>query len=568
MFILSRVFNIFRDSADADISEESSFKAAFANVSNVLMLVQSLILGLQALIKEDPILASLNLIFSLFFVTYFVVTHVVKKDRYLNILDRMAIFTYFIVLYITCTRYEISGLTITIYPFIAMMLHGRHVGATLGAIQLGLILFYYIVFVRLVGFGEFNTPSTADTVTMAIAQVISIFVFYVALRWFTTLVYEKNREISLLIEERKMEGDLVNKLSLCIERPLRDISQASAILVSEPMTEKQSDLCEIVRNSTLNAINNVNAVRKASIRNIPIIPAELKVINITQFLGPILKCFRPKDPTITHSFSLANNVPEEVRGNSILTRKVMVNTLDQLERNIQISQSDFTLLISRANVISKEIVLDFNFDILYNFELDRREMSVSEDHLIDFLGLNVTKRIVESEGGTFLATSSNKGIKINFTIIYKDIVDNDEADIEKINKIKKNLSVKVPINEVVALVMTEDDLLWAKLDASLDGVCAERVRTKSLKDAIKIFSNRMIGIIFTDHTSDSAQGTKLITQIRDAECGVLRNTPIIDIVDPHSEEQISASVHAGFDQTLTMPVESEAVLNVMRSFFV
>ena len=568
MFILSRVFNLFRDSADADISEESSFKVAFSNVSNTLMLAQSLILGLRALVENDALLASMNLLFSLFFITYFVVMYVVKKDRYVNIMDRMAIFVYFIVVYITCTRYGFSGLTITIYPFIAMMLHGRHVGATLGTVQLGIILLYYIVFVRLFGIGETHAPSLQDTIMMTIAQVISIFIFYVALRWFTTLVYEKNREVSILTEERKMEGDLVNRLSHCVERPLRDISQASAILVSETMTEKQADLCNLIRTSTLNAINNVNAVRRASIRNIPLIPAELKVINITQLLGPILRVFRPKDPEIIHSFTLASNVPEEVRGNSILTRRVFVNTLDALEQSIKLSQSTLNLLVSRANTTSKGIELNFNFEIIYNFELDRREMSVSETHLIDFLGLNVTKRIVESEGGTFVAVHTGKGINIDFTIHYRAIDEDDGIDIEIINNAKKALQTKIQLSEAVILVMTENDLIWARLSSALESVCAATIRTKTVRDAVKAFSDRKVNAIFTDLTSDNAQGPRLVPLIRDAESGMVRNVPIIDLIDPRSDEQLSASVHANFDKTLHIPLDTNAAVDTLRSLFV
>lgn len=567
MFILSRVFNLFRDSADADISEESSFKAAFSNVSNTLMLAQSLILGLRALVANDAVLASMNLLFSLFFITYFVVMYVVKKDRYVNIMDRMAIFIYFIVVYITCTRYGFSGLTITIYPFIAMMLHGRHVGATLGTVQLGIILLYYIVFVRLFGIGETHAPSLQDTVMMTIAQVISIFIFYVALRWFTTLVYEKNREVSILTEERKMEGDLVNRLSHCVERPLRDISQASAILVSETMTEKQADLCNLIRASTLNAINNVNAVRRASIRNIPLIPAELKVINITQLLGPILRVFRPQNPEIVHSFTLASNVPEEVRGNSILTRRVFVNTLDALEQSIQLSQSTLNLLVSRANTISKGIELNFNFEIIYNFELDRREMSVSETHLIDFLGLNVTKRIVESEGGTFVTAQTDKGINIDFTIHYRAIDEDDGIDIEIINNAKKALQTNIPLSEAVILIMTENDLIWARLSSALENVCAATIRTKTVRDAVKAFSDRKVNAIFTDLTSDNAQGPRLVPLIRDAESGMVRSVPIIDLIDPRSDEQLYASVHANFDKTLHIPLDTNAAVDTLRTFF-
>lgn len=200
------------------MSEESSFKAAFSNVTNVLMLAQSLILGVNSLINEDAILSSINLLFSLFFITYFVILYVVKGDKYVNMLDRLAIFAYFIIVYVSCTRYKVEGVTLTIYPFIAMILHGRHVGSILAGIQLAIIVAYYLVAVRIFGFGADVAPTFTTTLTTAVMQLISIFIFYVAIRWFTSLVYEKNREVAILSEERNMTADAINRLFRCVDR--------------------------------------------------------------------------------------------------------------------------------------------------------------------------------------------------------------------------------------------------------------------------------------------------------------------------------------------------------------
>lgn len=569
MFILSRVFNLFRDSADSDVSEESSFKAAFSNVTNVLMLAQSLILGVNSLINEDAILSSINLLFSLFFITYFVILYVVKGDKYVNMLDRLAIFAYFIIVYVSCTRYKVEGVTLTIYPFIAMILHGRHVGSILAGIQLAIIVAYYLVAVRIFGFGADVAPTFTTTLTTAVMQLISIFIFYVAIRWFTSLVYEKNREVAILSEERNMTADAINRLFRCVDRPLRDISAASAVLATEHLNSKQTDLCSIVNASVLNAINNVNAVRKASKLTIPIIPSEVKKFNLYQTMGAMLRLHRSVDPqNKPHSFSLGSGVPEVIRGNSILTRRVVLSILDALERCIGLSQSGMKVLVTRENVITKDILLHFNLDILYNLDVDRREISVSEDHLVDFLGLGVTKRVIESEGGHFNVASEGGGIKIDFTIRYRsaDSAD-DEVDLNFINKAKAALSVNVPLSEATFLIMTDSDLMWGKVSAAFDGFCAQTLRARTAREAVSIFTNAKVDAVITDLTSDDGQGQRLVSMIRDAECGLRRSVPVVDIADMTSDEQMSASLHACFDSTIPLPFEPDKARDALRPYF-
>ena len=570
MFILSRVFTLFRDSADADISEESSFKAAFSNVTNVLMLAQSLVLGVNSLINEDAVLASINLLFSLFFVTYFVILYIVRGDRYVNILDRMAMFVYFVIVYISCTRYKVEGITITIYPFIAMILHGRHVGSMLAAVQLGIIVLYYVVAVRLLGFGGDSVPTFTNTLTTVVMQLVSIFIFYVAIRWLTSLVYEKNREVNILSEEKEMDANVISRLSHCIDRPLRDISQATAVLVTERMSAKQSELCEIIRTSSLNAISNLNAVRRAVELSIPIIPAEIKRINLYQLVGSMLRLYRSSDPQAKpHGLTLGGGVPEQLRGNSILTRRVVLNILDALNKGVGLSQSSLSVLITRENVITKEIVLHFCFDVQYNLDLDKREISVSEDHLVDFLMLGVTKRIVESEKGYFNVTSADGGIKIDFTIAFRALEDEEDVlDTEFIDKTKAVLSVSVNLEDATFLVMTDSDILWAKVSSAFEGYCGETLRARSVRETMKIFSSRRVDVVLTDLTSDGGQGQRLVQMVRDAESGMRRSVPVIDLVDPASEEQLWASAHACFDESLSLPFDSDKARNAILQYFV
>lgn len=567
MFILSKAFNLFKVQADADLSEASAFKTAFSNVVNLLMLVQSLVLGLRTLLSEDSVLSSVNLIFSLVFVTYFVMTYIVKVDRFINTIDRIAIFFYFIIIYITCSQYSIIGVTITIYPFIAIILSGRHVGAVLSFVQAAIVVAYYFVFVEFLGIASSSVFTLSGTLTIVLIQIINIFIYYVAVRWLSGLVYDKNREVAIINEDLATQHDLVRRLSACVDKPLRDISEASAVLVGERLNPMQSELSAIIRSSALNAINNVNAVRKASRLSIPIVPVEIIKFNIYTLLGNLLKLYRPKDTTrVAHKYSLGNGVPEILLGNSILTRQVFLNVMDALDAAVELGDCPMNVSANREDLVVKDILLRFTIIVDHDLEIDRREVTYHEGSLIDQLNLDVTKRIVESEGGFMTAILEDKKIKIEFTIKYQPAV-GDEIDPELVRSARAALNVSVPMRQASLLIVTEDDNLWLDMTDSLRQCFAQVKRAQSRERAIRVFTSSLIDAVIVDTAFDPDCGARLLASLRDAESGLVRKVPVIGLVDPSSMNSMSLAAVVGYDVCVTLPYNSIETIDVLRGYF-
>ena len=567
MFVLSRVFNLFKASADADLSEVSAFKSAFSNVVNLLMLVQSLVLGLRTLVSEDPVLSSINLVFSLFFITYFVVTYIVKVDRFVSTIDRIVIFIYFIIIYITCSQYSIVGVTITIYPFTAIILSGRHVGAILSFVQAGIILGYYFLVVEVLGYQGAKVFSLSGTLTIVLIQVINVFIYYVAVRWLSGLVYDKNREVAMLNEELTNQLDLNKRLASCVDKPLRDISEASAVLVGERLNPMQAELSSIIRSSALNAINNVNAVRKASELSIPIVPVEVVKFNLYSLLGALLKLYRPRSPKVSHNFSLGNGVPEVLMGNSILTRQVFLNIFDSLDAQVGLADCGMRISVNREDMVVSDILLKFTVILEHSLEVDRREVTYHEGSLMDMLNLEVTERIVESEGGSMIAVSEGETAKIEFSINYKPVINDDDFDSEALRNVRSVLNTALPMRQACLLVVTEEDGLWADIGGALEQCFAQVRRAGNRDRAVRLFANNLVDAVIVDVGVDPDYGARLLASLRDSESGLVRKVPVIGVIDPSQSEQMAAVSSVGYDACLTRPFNSVEALDLLRSYF-
>lgn len=567
MFVLSRFFNLFKVSADADLSEETAFKSAFSNVVNLLMLAQSLVLGIRTLVNEDAVLSSVNLVFSLFFVTYFVATYIVRVEKFINTIDRIAIFLYFIVIFVTCSHYATVGVTITIYPFIAIILSGRHVGAILSFVQAAIILMLYFISSSLFDEDLSGSYTLFETLTIVGIQVINIFVYYVAVRWLSGLVYDKNREVEMVNEEVTLQRDLTKRLAESVDKPLRDISEASAVLVGERLNPMQAELSSIVRSSALNAINSVNAVRKASKLSIPIVPVEIVRFNICQLLGAMLKLYRPATQKISHIFSLGSGAPEEVMGNSILTRQVFLNTFDALDSLLCLSICGMRISVNREDLVVSDIILRYTIVVEQSLALDRREVTYHEGSIIDVLNLGVTKRIVESEGGTMTAMSDGESSKIEFTIKYKPVVNEDGADPDLVKLAKAGLNTAIPMRQATLLVVTDVDDTWAAIAEGLKGCFAQIRRAVSRETAVKTFSNTLTDAVLIDAGLDPDYGQRLLSSIRKCESGLVRKVPIVGLVDTSASDQLAAVPDVGYDSCITLPFNSIEAVETLRPYF-
>lgn len=567
MFILSRAFNLFKVQADTDLSEASAFKSAFSNVVNLLMLMQSLILGLHTLISEDSVLSYVNLVFSLFFVTYFVVTYIVKLGKFVNMVDRIAIFFYFIVVYVTCAKYAVVGVTITIYPFIAIILHGRHVGAILSFIQSGIILAYYFFALNFMPPAATRVYSLEGTLTIFFLQIVSIFIYYVAVRWLSGLVYDKNREVAILNEDLRNQRDLTDRLAQCVDKPLRDISEASAIMVSERLNPMQAELSSIIRSSSLNAINNVNSVRKSTQLSIPIVPAEFVKFNIYSMLGGMLKLYRPQDPQYVHNFALGNGVPEVIKGNSILTRQIFLNIFDAIDNHMGLAKCDMKITVSRDDAMVNDIVLRFSILFGKTIEFDRREVVNGENPIIEAVGLGVTKRIVESEGGAMTVAVEDKKLRVEFTVKYFAASDDDEVDPEVIRSARASLNSAIPMRQACLLVVTANDSLWKTIYNGVSPFFAQVKRADTVEHAVRVFSNNLIDVVLADKSVEGIRNGLIVETLRDVESGIVRKVPIIGLVSPQSPEQMAAFSLSGFDSCVLLPFDSVEACGVIRSCF-
>ena len=571
MNIIPKLFELFKVSADADLSEDVNFKVAFSNVVNLILLGQSLLLGLHSLFIEDALLASVNLFFSLFFLSYFVLLYVVRNSRYVRMdyiefVDRIGFFAYFIVAFATCACHNLLTISLFAYPFVAIVLHGRRTGVLLALGQLALVEIYYFFSTLVLGvnFGEVYT--TLGVIGLTVSQMAAIFIFYVAVRWLSGLVYDKNREVAALSDELSRKDVLIDRLSIGTSKPLNDIADASNILASERLNPLQTELVGLVRSSSMNALNNIHAVAKAKTMNIPIVPGEHILFNLYSLLSNVLKLYKPSADGLKHTYSVGSNVPEMVTGNSILTRQVLLNIIDSFDNTIGLSRGSIRINVSRQDVFEKGLFLKYVIEMNVATSTDRRNVTLNNAKMVEFFELGVTQRIVESEGGVFGIRSEQGNVIVEVTLRYAEAsAASDESRGATTSSVQMNKAL--PIGEATLLVLTTNDILWAQMSSAFTPFVKMVKRARSGQDTVYAFSNSLIDMVLVDLSSNVQQMSNLVKMIRESESGIARKVPVLALVDIDSDAQKTTYNQAGFDIDIMLPFDEEIARAAVSSFF-
>lgn len=569
MNIISRVFDLFKTAADADLSADINFKSAFTNVVNLLMIVQSILLGLRSLAVDNILLSSANLGFALIFILYYPLSQTKRLRDYRTVLDfvnSVALLFYFVVVFATCAHLNIIAISICLYPFFAIIIHGRRPGVLLSMLQVLLIGVYFLCAEHIFNASVGDVFRPLGTLSVILIQLACVFVYYVAVRWLSGLIYDKNREVAALSEEISRLNKLVDRLMTGTRKPLEVIAGASDILANDRLTVLQHDYVSQVRAEATNGLNNIAAVQRAQAHNIPIVPPEAVRFNLYALISSEMSLRKDCAEGKRHSYSIGNSVPEELFGNSVLTRQVIKSVLDAYDSVARLRDCDLKLTVTRSESFGSGQYMCFTIEIVHDGDFDHRIVSLDDRKVVDFFELGMTQRIVESEGGTFAVKVEGGKAAVEITLRYTDVESAVDSDPNDIRSALDRVPKFVRMRDSVVMVLAHDDALWDCVSEALQPFVKGLVRVTSVSQAVDDFSNRLINFVITDMTVEG-DAAKLVSKIRAVETGLVRKVPIVALIDTNVTSQMIESAAASFDKSLMLPVDGGELRETLASFF-
>lgn len=568
MKFLNRLLVMFAVSNDEDLAAEENFEVSFSNVVNFMLLVYCIISGVHALLIENMGMAISNMIFSILFICYFLSRYITKRSIIITAFDRIIIFAQFIVAYINSSVIGAAGITILIYPFLAIILHGRRLGVTLSIIQLLVIGAYTLLCMTGILPIVFNYTAMDIFVIFSI-QAVSIFTYYVAIRWLSSLIYDRITEVWQLNETIGIKTGLIKQLTDDLRSQLQDINKASELLSRERLNVRQTEMIANLKASSVNLIETINSVATASERNIRPIPKEEIVFNIYNLISNVLVLYGSKTEKGRgiHSVKMSSEVPQTLLGNSQLTRKVFLSSFDALDRKFNMSTTPMSVSVTMNDISSEHLVLSFTITSDRQISVDHRDLTSSETKLLYQLQLDSTQRLVIASGGDFTVEISNDDkLKIEFTLAYKDVIlkQNNDPEVDDKHVIDISSLRTTNLMDARVLIVNDNSEISQKLSKHLKELVKEIIYAPHSRIGIKMFENSKFDFVFVDMASQNVEGHLLVRSIRDIEIGGGPGVPIFAIEEDEDKEIYLGDLEDKIDGTISCNISQQELKTTLE----
>lgn len=567
MKAFNKLIVMFASSNDEDLAAEENFRISFSNVVNFLLLVYSLISGLHALMIENIVMAVSNMAFSLIFILYFLSLYLTKHNLIVTAADRMVIFIHFIVSYINGSMLGSAGIATMIYPFIAIILHGRRFGVALSIIQVA-ICFLYTTMCKS---GIITMPflyTSMELFVLVSVQTVCIFVYYVAIRWLSSLIYDHITEVGQLNESLGIKTEMINTVTEQLKSQLTDVYNMTNNLSHERMNPRQMEIVSTLKAAAANLLDSVDVIASASEQNTRPIEREEVDINVFNLISNVLVLYggNNNEAKNIHSVKVAAAVPQNVLGNSQLTRQIFLTSFDALDRKFDLSKTPLSVSVSMNDITSEKMMLNFVIASDKSIELDKRDLSSSESKLLYQLQLDATQRLVQAaEGEFYVEVTEDDSLIIDFTLPFKDSIRKNTEEIDQnapIDITALTQSVKL---EEARILLLEDDLdVCEAIKDAVEGKVKSISVVENERAAIKKFENSHYDIIIADVDTIEVGGLSFIRKARDMESGYGAGTPIFALSSDEGNNLIR-NTSIKIDGVISKPIQPQKILDCIRS---
>lgn len=566
MNVFDRALSVFYTNNDGDLSADVAFRWSFVNVVNTFLLLYSLMMGFYSLYHELLILAMVNMLFSVAFVSYFVITYLVRRSLFVSAMNRFAIFLYFIAIFINGNFLGFGGIVMVIYPFIAIIIHGRRLGVVLSLSHLPLIAFVCFLFHS----GVFPTHhyfSAFEVSIIAAMQAVCTFIYYVAIRWMSNIIYDHIRENYQIQELLKTKSDLVDMLTKHMRSSIEDINAEAQQLEQDLIEARFVDHVGIIRASAKNLLAQVDSVQQASQYNIRPIKQENVVFNVYNLAANTLKLYPTKRREDRHSVVISPELPQRLEGNSLVLRQVLLCVLDALNRKIDLSENPVTILVSLCDIVQNGLSINFNISTSTAINLDHRDLSSHEARLVETFDLDMSRRIVMASGGDFHVNLDKGQLSVDFSLEYRDADARPVLDPELVSAQLHNMNEQrttvVPIDQATVMIVDDNEINIRIIEMFIADKVKRVIKATDGYQAIKLFENNRTDIVLMDIQMPGMDGFATTMKMRSMEQGSGRHIPIIAVTAYDFPENEQRCAEVGMSGYIRKPFKAEELWAVM-----
>lgn len=385
----------------------------------------------------------------------------------------------------------------------------------------------------------------------------------------TQKLITSEHQIKLAMQEaknaNKAKSVFLARMSHELRTPLNAILGFTNILQKSMKTVVEKENLNIIKRSAehlLNIINEILEISKIEARKLELNPKSFNFFDLIKEIEELF-AFRCTNKGLKFKIE-TKNIPKYINADEQRLRQILINLLGN---SLKFTKEGFIFLyiyelknrlffeVKDSGIgISKE----YQEKIFKPFEQVKKDNYTVEG---TGLGLAITKELITLMGGNiYLKSQVAVGSEFYFSINYKRA---DKTKVENINS-KDIIGVKNENFSKTILVVDDINENRELIVQLLNFFGIKTIQASSGNEALEIFENSNIDLIFMDILMEGMDGLETISNIRSMKKG--KNIPIIALSANVFIEDKKEAIKSGADDFLAKPVEEKEILQILQKY--
>jgi len=274
---------------------------------------------------------------------------------------------------------------------------------------------------------------------------------------------------------------------------------------------------------------------------------------------------RYKNKNLTFSVNISEDVPKYIRADEQMLKQIIINLLANALKFTSTGGATLNIELHSSQLLFEIIDTGIGIDnkhkklIFQPFEQINTNSNIKTS---TGLGLSITKKLISKMGGNIsLVSTPNKGSKfhfhINFEVSKKRII--KEIDLQK-----RIIGISGPKDVYTILVVDDIKENRMLIDQMLSLYGFKIKQAQNCEEAIQIFKNHQIDLIFMDILMPSIDGIETSKRIRNLSKG--KDIPIIAVSAHAFKKDEEIAIKAGINSFLTKPIQRELIVQTIQQY--
>ena len=421
-----------------------------------------------------------------------------------------------------------------------------------------------------------------------------IILFAISLLYFYKVKRIQETE-KLLLEQKnesKQREEYLAKLSHQIRTPLNNVMIISNILSSASLDEKYKDMIDTIQASTNNLVNVLNSMVEISSGDLQS-QADFNIsFNLSNTINNTIKLFATQSQMVSFSSKIDESLPKTLLGDPVKLKQIFLNIIENIIKNKSSNKISIEIKVNKVSQTANSIELFF--EVRSNTPLMLRQnegytqsilnetnlSSASNQIYIDLLDLNITKKLVQSNGGKINVNLTSDDATINFNYKIQSVPSELHEPIKEKYEEKKStadIQAQATTTSEKSTQKTSVDLSNANVLLVEDNLINQKIVILSLKkivknievanngkEALDKFGTSKYDIILMDIQMPIMNGYVTTKKIREIESSTNSHTPIIAITANALLGDREECLAAGMDDYISKPFQIEVLIQKMR----